>query len=75
MPRVHPVGAPGGEETKADTDVECWYAQFLKRSGALPVLVDHLPDGTCVPWTAAELRARVDEVRRRSPWARATSSA
>ncbi|KAK7234625.1 L-glutamate synthase [Aureococcus anophagefferens] len=62
MPRVHPVGAPGGEETKADTDVECWYAQFLKRSGALPVLVDHLPDGTCVPWTAAELRARVDEI-------------
>ena len=75
MPRVHPVGAPGGEETKADNDVECWYDQFLNRSGALPVLVDHLPDGTCVPWTAAELRARVDGARRRSPWARATSSA
>ena len=62
MPRVHPVGAPGGEETKADNDAESWYGQFLQRSGALPVLVDHLPDGTCVPWTAAELRARVDDV-------------
>jgi hypothetical protein len=39
MPRVHPVGAPGGEETKAENDAESWYDQFLKRSGALVIVL------------------------------------